>query len=1049
MADQLIPRRDFIKLTGAAVAGISLPRRPGQKTPDEFARLVPTDKKLDPKWVASLTAPGKREFYRGDELKFIGMPVGGICAGQVYLGGDGRLWLWDIFNQLKFGVVDKSVVFRGEKLSAGGGANYIEPPLQVHPFAQGFSLQAETAETKTVRPLDSSGWSDIAFSGEYPIGLVQYRDPESPVSVDLEAFSPFIPLDEDDSGLPAVVMRYTVRNLTAEPVKVRIAGWMTNPVGLHTVGLGEARYENESKKGKSHTRIDFSLKPEPLTEHIRPPIVFDDFESDTYAQWTVSGTAFGPAPYERSKLAGYQGDVGGTGRFVVNSHNVRNGESVAAGDAHTGRMVSHEFTIQRRYIEFWIGGGNHPGKTCINLHIEGDRVQSVTGHDSNQMRRAHFDVGNFEGRKATLEIVDEESGAWGNIGIDDIRFVDSVSAVPLEGRPDVGEMSLALLGNPKGHRHIHGPSADEIPYLAFANPHELGHPRQTQDGRTTSAANTGLSLAPGASETFTFLVAWRFPNLELPKLGKVGHHYAARFANVGQVVQHIANNLPGLYGKTKLWHETWYDSTVPRWLLDRTMATTSTLATMTCVRFANGRFYGWEGIGCCEGTCGHVWQYAQAMGRLFPKLERTVREMVDFGVAFHPETGIVEFRGEYGNGYAADAQAGYVLRAYREHQVSRDSAFLHRVYSRAKKALEYLISQDPDEDGILVGRQHNTLDVDLYGPSSWLSSLYLAALRAGEEMAKETGDKPFAARCRKIFLVGQKRFVPVMWNGDYFVQRADPAYPDALRYDDGCEVDQVMGQWWAWQLGLGCIIEGDRTKRALRALYRNNFLPDVGPYRDKFTPGRWYAMPGEGGLVICTFPRGDRERILGNRPTWASMYFNECMTGFEYEAAGHMISEGLVREGLAVIRTVHDRYSPSRRNPYNEVECSDHYARCMAVYGAYLAVCGFEYHGPKGHIGFAPRVTPEHFRAAFTGAEGWGTYEQRIGKSFEASFHVKHGELRLRTISFDVPMAIPTSNVRVTGKHVTATAARVGRRVTVTFSQEVVITEGETVRLGL
>ena len=100
---------------------------------------------------------------------------------------------------------------------------------------------------------------------------------------------------------------------------------------------------------------------------------------------------------------------------------------------------------------------------------------------------------------------------------------------------------------------------------------------------------------------------------------------------------------------------------------------------------------------------------------------------------------------------------------------------------------------------------------------------------------------------------------------------------------------------------------------------------------------------------------------------------DEVWTGIEYQVAGHMIWVGMVEQGLALMRAVHDRYQPSKRNPYNEVECGDHYSRALASWGAYLALCGFEYDGPRGHMAFAPRLHPNAFRAAFTAAEGWGT----------------------------------------------------------------------------
>ncbi len=975
-----IGRRDFLKLGGSAAALFMLPT---SLTIGREARLVLEDKKLDPSWVKSLTQRGRRSTYKRPDLKYIGMPVGGICAGQVYLGGDGRLWLWDIFNQIKLGVVDKTIHYKGSDISAGGGANYVEPPEQVHPFDQGFSIRLQYGEIDRVVKFEHDGWSEISFTGEYPIGFVSYSDPTAPVKVDLEAFSPFIPLDEDDSGLPATVMQFTVKNVSKTPVTATLNGWLENAIGLHTVALDEALRKNVAH-GDSLVECSLIEMPNDVGEK-RPDVVFDDFERAGYLGWEVIGTAFGWGPIERSKIPAYQGDVGGGGKWVVNSHNTRNGEDVAAADAHTGRLISHEFVISRRYIEFFIGGGNHPGKTCLNLVVNGEVVRSETGANSNTMHLAHFSVAEFEGRPARIEIVDEETGAWGNIGIDRIMFRDQVTREPLSTRPDFGTMSIGLLGKSKSDR------ADAAPTSLL-------------NKKAVSQVSRQITLAPGAAEQVKFVVSWHFPNLELPTIGKVGRRYVARFANSADVIAYVQREQSRLLGDTKKWHDTWYDSTLPYWFLDRVMGNTATLATGTSERFLNGRFYGWEGIGCCEGTCGHVWQYAQAVARLFPALERTVREQVDFGIAFHSDSGIIDFRGEYGNGYATDSQAGYVLRAYREHQMSASDSFLHRVYPKAKKALEYLITQDANGDGIIENRQHNTLDVDLYGASSWLSSLYIAALRAGEEMAKEMKDLAFATQCRTIFERGSKNIAEKLWNGGYFIHDLQPGHPESLRYGDGCEVDQVMGQWWAWQVGLGRILDEQKTKKALGAIYRYNFLTDVGPFREENKPGRWYATPGEGGLLMCTFPKGDRKQIIGDNPTWASMYFNECMSGFEYEAAGHMVSEGMVQEGMAVTRAIHDRYSATKRNPWNEVECSDHYARCMAVYGVFVAACGFEHHGPKAHIGFDPKITPSSFKAAFTSAEGWGTYGQKIiGFQMEASLRIKHGTLRLKTLSLGVP----------------------------------------------
>jgi hypothetical protein len=493
------------------------------------------------------------------------------------------------------------------------------------------------------------------------------------------------------------------------------------------------------------------------------------------------------------------------------------------------------------------------------------------------------------------------------------------------------------------------------------------------------------------------------------------------------------------------WVSTGNDSTLPQWLLDRTILTTNTLQTTTCHVFANRRFWAWEGIGCCPGTCAHVWHYAQGIARLFPDLERNLREVTDFGVAINPD-GSIRFRAEASRTVAIDAQTGIILRTWREHLVAADAGFLKRVWPGAKRALEWLVRFDENGrgglDGLLDGEQHNTLDAEWFGKVHCLCSLYLAALLAGRSMALEMGDQEFAAKCEKVHALGAEK-IATLFNGEYYIQEEDPAHAGAIGVGPGCYIDQVIGQWWATQVGLGRLYDEAGIHAALRSLWRYNFVPEIGRFRQVFKQGRFYALPNEAGLVMCTWPKGGLRDDF--KKHWQYAYFNECMSGFEWQAAAHMVQEGapiraadfasaadllesaadprsFTARGLAIARAIHDRYSCSKRNPYNEIECSDHYARANASYSLFLAACGFSYNGPAGIIGFDPRISPEDFKAAFTAAQGWGSYQQQQapGKPWLARLSVARGSLSLREIR--LPWLKTGAAARLGENQVTATA---------------------------
>jgi uncharacterized protein (DUF608 family) len=844
-------------------------------------------------WFKSLYERGAATVYSKSlgELRYIGMPAGGINAGGVYLGGDGRLWLWDVFNDNREGIEPKFAKWtqqttHAKNVRSRDGACYIEPAHDIRPLEQGFAVRIEYDGKSINRRLAESDWQEITFEAGYPVGTVRYTDPSLPLEITLRAFAPFIPLNDDDSSLPAVIHAFEFRNTGSKPLKISIVGWLENKTGLNTA--------------------------------------------------------------------------------TPTNYNYR-------------------------------------------------RINTVVGADG--LTAVHETLLSYDKKDAENK------------------------------RPDAGDMCIAALADSA----TEGNASTDLNQLFEAEATKEADKPTLE--RLFGSVRQSLTLDAGKTATANFVISWYFPNLKIGGLrtGSEGQYYSAKYKSSLEVAQYIRQNFNRLSSQTLLWAETWKDSTLPHWFLERTFVTLDTLATSNAHRFSDGRFWAWEGVGACAGTCTHVWSYAQAMGRIFPALERDLRERTDFGVAIRDDGGII-FRAEHERRPAIDGQAGVILRSLREHQMSADDGFLRRNWEKIRRATQFIINQDKNGDGMEDTPLENTLDAVWEGEIAWLVGICIAAVKAAETMATEAGDEEFARVCADYVRKGVANMDKYLYNGEYYIHRPGKNGRVKLGSYNTCHIDQLYGQSWAYQVGLGRLFDARKVRSALTALWKYNFTTDVGPYIAEHQGGRPYAVAGEGGMIMNTNPLNE-EKPYGDNVTWQGGYFHECMSGFEYQVAAHFISEGMLDEGFALVRAIHDRYHAAKRNPYNEIECSDHYARAMASYGAFIAACGFEYHGPKGYMRFAPRLGADDFRAPFTAAEGWGTYAQKYdGKSLVCTLAVKYGKLRLQEFEADLPKGLKAKQVTADGADITW-QARNGkdngvanaRTVLVKFAAPKIIGAGEAV----
>jgi uncharacterized protein (DUF608 family) len=580
---------------------------------------------------------------------------------------------------------------------------------------------------------------------------------------------------------------------------------------------------------------------------------------------------------------------------------------------------------------------------------------------------------------------------------------------------------------------------------------------ETHDG----ALAVSFKLKPGERRTATFFLTWYFPNAShgQGEWGGDGNRYCNRWTDALDVARYLHANLGDLTAQTRLYHDTLYDSNLPRWLLDRLGSQTAILRSQTCFWTKDGYFGGWEGCsaskGCCLGNCSHVWHYAQSHARLFPDIGRAMREQE---LSHQAPDGGVPHRQVPGCEPATDGQLGTVLEAYREHLMSPDRKWLDAQWPEVKKAMDYVIDKwDADHDGTLSGRQWNTLDDALGGSTSWMGTLYLAALSASERMARLEGDRASAGRYHRIRTSGERKQDETLFNGEYYIQIPDPE--PRKDYLTGCHIDQALGQWWAHQLDLGWIYPPEHVRSALRSLVTYNYRTD---FRGVTQAPRKFVADEDAGMQMITWPKGGRPD-----PEHCIYYGDEVMTGFEYSAAAAMIQAGMLDEGLSVVKAVYDRYDGRLRtgltpgdnaswgysgNPFGDDECGKFYARAMSVWSVLLSCQGYVYDGPAGRIGFRPVWRPEDHASFFTCAEGWGLFTQKRSKSGQTErIEVRYGKLDLNEIAFELAEGLKPREVTVklSGRTLRCTHDFDGNTLTIRFPSTVTLRAGKAAEVEI
>ncbi len=641
-------------------------------------------------------------------------------------------------------------------------------------------------------------------------------------------------------------------------------------------------------------------------------------------------------------------------------------------------------------------------------------------------------------------------------GISSLHLTSSDTTLPATQR---GDLTIATNADDVDHtdHHYRGQWFDDLSvyWKEFARPGRLPkrHYAEPRTSRHMSlqpehgTLGARFTLVPGGRRKVRFVITWNFPQGDvywayrdkpdgaIPDRPTPSwtNYYATQWADSTASATEALTRWDALSAATTAFRDGLFETTLPAEVKDAASATLALLRTATCVRLENGELWAWEGQhtqdGSCEGSCTHVWNYQQAVSHLFPAIERTLRE-TEFSYNQLP-TGGLTFRQKLplGSGFdiigpCADGHFGAIIKTYRDWKLCGDTEWLRRYWPNVKRAIEYAWSPenpdrwDPDQSGILSGRQHQTLDMELFGPNSWLASMYVAALLGVSEMAAVLGDTALSEKTARMGKAGAAYINSELFNGRWFIQKIDLSDKGVLtpfdvgrtagvladgfmetywseefqelkyQMGEGCISDQILGQWHAEVAGIGGFLDADKVRTALKSVHKNNFRPTL---EDHFNPCRNYAYEDEAGLLIATYPEGIRQ------PMVAAPYAEEVWTGIEYMAASHLIMHGLIEEGMDIVCGARNRHDGSRRNPWNDIECGSYYARSMSAWQLVNAFSGLRADFVAGTLVFTPKVQGD-YRLFWSAGSAFGTLTR---KGDGLSLAVLGGSLNAAEISVD------------------------------------------------
>jgi uncharacterized protein (DUF608 family) len=872
-------RRSFLKNIGIGGVGLTMMPTTFVSGADTPAGESNADQKGAGKKAGVSESRAYNNPYKGEYLRRVAFPIGGMGAGMFCMEGTGAISHMSVHN--KPNVFHEPTMFGALAIKGKQTiARVLEGPV---PEWKLFG-QPNNANGSGGAIYGLPRFKEAAFTARFPFATLSLEDANLPVKVEVTGWSPFIPTDEDNSGLP--------------------------------VGAIEYKFTN---KGRETIEAVFSY-------NARNFVVQD--------------------PKASVKKTSELGMI----KKIPN-----------------GFLLAQEGTKDQPHLQ-------------SNFAIYTSEPDTVVDH-------CWFRGGWW----------DPLSMAWNTIKEGAVKAVEPVPS----GAPGAS-LFVPFSVQPGGEKVIRVMMAWYMP------------DSDVRFGKEGKEAKSGaVSCTTPADKGLETTKAYNSKNYK--------PWYSNRFKNVDEVIAYWLSNYADLHRRSSLFRDAFYASTLPDEVIEAIAANLTILKSPTILRQYDGRLWNWEGCtdvkGCCAGSCTHVWNYAQAIPHLFPVLERSLRhtefcenQNAEGHQGFRANLPITPITHDFHA--AADGQLGGIMKVHREWRIGGDTGWLRKIYPMVKSSMDWCIrTWDPRNAGIIEEPHHNTYDIEFWGPNGMITSFYLGALKAMSEMGKVL--KQDVSFYNNLYQRGRKYMETELYDGEYFTQKiqwtglkaADPVKASEIsigggyseealallqkegpkyQYGKGCLSDGILGGWIARMCFLDEPVDAQKTKSHLVAVHKYNLKKDLTEHANPQRPT--YAAGEEGGLLICTWPKGGKLSL-------PFVYSDEVWTGIEYQVASHLMLHGELDKALEIVRTCRNRYDGRVRNPFNEYECGHWYGRAQASYGFLQSLTGVRFDAVDGTLHIDSRVG--NFTSFLSTDKGFGTVTLKNGKP---SLDVVYGNIPVKEV---------------------------------------------------